>query len=191
MRATVQTAGIRAGRLPDPGTVAGVELIIVCGVAGALDPELITGEVILDDPHLHIPDSPLYRRGRIHTASQIVSTPADKARLYAETNALAVDMEQAIVLDFAKKHGIAMIGMRAISDTADRSLDAAVVHLVDDLGRPRPLKIASILLRRPLLTRHLMRLNSDSKIALKNLGTALRSVIENLTETGDRAITPS
>ncbi len=176
---TVHTAGIRAGHLPDVGRLANVSLIILCGVAGALDPSLHIGDCILDDPQNRIPSSSLYRRGRIHTASEIIASPVAKAQLFAETGALAVDMEQAIVRKFAERFNIPVIGLRAISDTADQMLDPAVVNLVDDLGRPRAMKIATTLLRRPGLVPYLNRLNANTKFALKNLAIAVRDVVEH------------
>jgi hypothetical protein len=180
----VQTAGIRAGHLPARDRLNGVLLIIVAGVAGALDPTLSIGDVVLDDPDHRLPDSPLYRRGRIHTASQIAATPVEKTRLFQETNALAVDMEQAIIAELVRPLGIPVIGLRAISDTADQSLDPAVMNLVDDLGRPKPMKIAATLIRRPGLVPHLMKLNTNTRIALKNLSRATSSIIQNVTQAG-------
>jgi hypothetical protein len=176
-RTAVHTAGIRAGHLPDPIQLANVSLIIMCGVAGALDPSLHIGDCILDDRDHRIPDSPFYRRGRIHTASEIIASPHSKGQLFAETGALAVEMEQAIVRKWAAPFEIPVIGLRAISDTADQMLDPAVVNLVDDLGRPRGMKIATTLIRRPGLIPYLNRLNANSKLALKNLGAALVEVI--------------
>jgi len=178
------TAGIGAGHLPQPAALDGVSIILLCGVAGALDPALTIGDVILDDPGHRISDSSLYRRGRIHTAGEIISTPAKKATLYADTGTLAVDMEQSIVRDFAAQRHIPVIGLRAISDTADQILDSAVLNLVDDLGRPRATRIASALIRRPSLARHLNRLNSNTKIALKNLSAALIFAADHLNQTG-------
>jgi hypothetical protein len=173
----VHTVGIRARHLPDPGQCANVSLIILCGVAGALDPSLRIGDCILDDLEHRIADSSSYRRGRIHTASEIIATPAAKAKLFNETGALAVDMEQAIVCRWAESLKIPMVGLRAISDTADQMLDPAVLGLVDDLGRPQSLKIAATLIRRPLLIPYLQRLNANTKLALKNLGVAVREVV--------------
>jgi hypothetical protein len=183
-RVIVHTAGIRAGHLPELAMLSGVSLIIMCGVAGALDPALRIGDVILDDPDHRIADSPLYRRGRIHTAGEIVASPAAKAHLFTQTGALAVDMEQAVVRRFAEPHSISVIGLRAISDTADQILEPGVIKLVDDLGCPRPIKIASALLRRPGLVRYLSRLSANTHLALKNLGPAVVSVVDHHAKPG-------
>jgi hypothetical protein len=186
----VQAIGIGAKHLPDPAKLQGIQLILLCGVAGALDPALRIGNVVLDDPDHHMGDSPIYRRGVIHTSSRIIATPGEKARLFAETGAMAVDMEQQIVRDFASPLGIPVIGLRAISDTAGEILDPAVVGLVDDLGRAKPIQIALTLLRRPELIPYLSRLNANTTLALKNLADTVRIILTDLTPTSAPAGRP-
>ncbi len=72
--------------------------------------------------------------GRICSSDKIVSTPTEKAELFRQTGALAVDMESDRVRKWAGENGIPFIGIRAISDTADEALDPAVVGLVDEMG---------------------------------------------------------
>jgi adenosylhomocysteine nucleosidase len=178
----VQAVGIGAKHLPEPSQLKEIQLILLCGVAGALDPSLAIGDVVLDDPDGLCINRPIYRRGQIHTSSRIIATPQEKAGLFAETGALAVDMEQQIVRDFAKPLGIRVIGLRAISDTAGEILDPAVVGLVDELGRAKPLAIASTLIRRPTLIPYLNRLNANTKLALKNLADTVQVVLAVLAE---------
>jgi hypothetical protein len=174
------TVGIGARHLPSPDQLAGKSVIILCGVAGALDPSLGIGDVVLDDPAgLTGPAVPI-RRGTVFTARQIVATPADKADLFAQTHAAVVDMEQSIIREFANRMGIKLIGLRAVSDTASDTLDPAVVSMVDDLGRLRPMHIAINLVRRPAMIPYLRRLNASTRIALYRLGPALCQVLDAL-----------
>jgi hypothetical protein len=176
----VHTVGIGAKHLPSIDKVEDALAIIMCGLAGGLDPTLAIGQIVLDDPSGIVPMTILIRRGKIHTSKQIISSPAQKAELFQKTGAMAVDMEQSIVRDFAAGLGIPVIGLRAISDTADQILDPAVLHMVDDLGRVRPGKVATTLIRRPGLIPYLRKLNENTNIALDELAKAVRLIVEQL-----------
>lgn len=55
----VQTVGLRAAYLPR----LAAEVVIVAGVAGALDPSLVAGDLVLDSP-LEVKEGPVaMRRG--------------------------------------------------------------------------------------------------------------------------------
>src|SRR5207302_1564302 len=117
------------------------------------------------------------RRGPIHTDNQVVATPRQKADLRSQTQALAVDMENSTVREWARQRGAEFGAIRAISDRADQTLDPAVLRLIDAWGRPRPVAIARTVLRRPSLIPHLTRLGADSKLAATRLGGAIRQLI--------------
>ncbi len=172
---------MRGKRLPQTVTAARV---IVAGLAGGLDPRLRAGDLVLDSP---LPDLPLHlpwHIGPIYTTDRLVTTPADKAALFRDTKALAVDMEQAVVQKMAEAE-VTIIGLRAISDPADMTIDPAVLNLVDEIGRPRPLAVMTTLLRRPGLIRHLRELNANSKLALRNLGLGVAALVEQFPRSHD------
>lgn len=75
--------------------------------------------------------------GELLTVAAIVATPEAKARLYAETGALAVDMESAPILAAARERGWDAIVVRAVSDDARETLPAELLGLVDAGGRVR------------------------------------------------------
>jgi adenosylhomocysteine nucleosidase len=157
---------------------------IMAGLAGALDPSLRVGDVLLDDPHGVVP-AELVRRlalkvGSVHTATKMVCTTAEKADLFRKTNALGVDMEQAIVRRTATAVGTSVVGVRAISDAANEALDARVIRLVDEVGRARPGRIGAAILRSPGLVPYLARLGKNSKIACERLGVAVRAIVDSL-----------
>jgi adenosylhomocysteine nucleosidase len=165
--------GVRTPQVPPESTV------IVAGVGGALDPGLKVGDLVLDTPVPGLSNHLPWHVGSIHSSADVVSTPADKELLFRQTQALAVDMEQAAVQRSAAQ-GVRLIGLRAISDPADMALDPAVLRFVDDFGNPKARRIATALLRRPGLIPHLRLLNKNTKVALGNLGLGVRALVECL-----------
>lgn len=167
--------GIAAARFPP--NIPSASIWILAGLGGALDPSLNIGDVILDDPHGLVPNSVPIRRGKIHTAKKLIATPQAKAEAFTQSTAAMVDMEQSIIQQKAAAQGALLIGVRAVSDTADDSVDPAVLTFVDDLGHPLPLAIAMGLLKRPALISQLRRLQKNSAIALDQLGQAVSEIL--------------
>jgi adenosylhomocysteine nucleosidase len=161
-----------------PLQVEGVSCVVMAGLAGALDPSLRLGDVVIDEMPEGMGLNLRVRRGRIYTSERIVPTPGEKAELFARTGAMAVDMENSIVREWAGRHGVAFAAIRAISDRADQSLDPAVVRLVDQWGRVRPITLVRTLLGRPSLVPALLRLGADSKTAARQLGLAVKEFVK-------------
>jgi hypothetical protein len=158
----VQIIGISASRLPNP--LPRASKIILAGLAGALDPTLKVGDIIMD-PH-------------IHTADHLIATTAEKAQLFRSTGARAVDMENAIVRRAAEAAGIPFVGIRSVSDHADMPLEPELMNVIDEYGRPKPFAVASLLIRRPRLIGGLMQLTRDCKTALASLAKAVGEHLE-------------
>ena len=170
--------GIRACALDAAAYSIEPTHVLMAGVAGALDPKLKIGDVVVEgvDPLGSEPAGTTV--GRICCSDRIVETPDEKADLFRSTGALAVEMENDGVRAWAEGRGAAFIAIRAISDRADQSLDPAVLRLVDHWGRARPLAIAATLARRPNLIPQLTRLGRDSKLASDRLGRAVKELVE-------------
>lgn len=151
--------GIRAVRLPQH---VDARAIILAGFAGALDPALAIGDIVQDSPP-----------GTIYTSSEIVATAAEKAALFRRTGAKAVDMETAIVRNFAERLGARFVGIRAISDTAREDVDPLVLKFIDETGRLRPHAIATALIRKPAVVRTLHRLRANTAVAGRSLAAAV------------------
>lgn len=202
-RVEVHVIGIGAKRMPQINTAR--PCVIVAGLAGALDPALHVGDLVLDSPlpppsaespggfsgewSQRFPVELPWRFGAIHSAGHLIATPAEKTALFRETGALAVDMEQAAVRR-ALPTGAIVIGLRAISDPAHMALDPAILGFVDEQGRPRPLRVASALLRRPSLLPQLLALRKNTALALKNLGAGIRAAVDGFPRGADVAYAP-
>lgn len=173
--------GVGASRLPMQLDAEKYSLVISAGLAGALDPALKCGDVVVDGAVELLPESlsAQLQRGPIHHAELIISTPAQKAELFARTGAAAIDMESRKIARLAKDCNIPFLAFRTISDCADEAVDPAVLSLVDPLGRPKTGAVLSALARRPALLKQLLRLRSNSNRACERLGSVLKDLVSS------------
>jgi hopanoid-associated phosphorylase len=192
----------------------GVSAVLSCGVAGALDPALRAGDVVVGTLHTPFVSSevekpamvpgfstlletngglvawlasalPNAHRGTIVGADQIIASVAEKAALQARTGAIAVDMESHIAARVAARHDLPFAILRTISDSADHALPpAALVGMKPDGGVALGAILAS-LARNPAQIPALIRTGRDAGAAFQALRDALASVGQTL---GDWAI---
>ncbi|HVX85036.1 MAG TPA: hypothetical protein VH253_09490 [Phycisphaerae bacterium] len=150
------------------------QVIVLAGLAGALDPTLKVGDVLIDSPlpPLNIP--PGTRAGRIHTASELLCTPEAKQQLFRSSACAAVDMEAAAVAPIATAAGIPFLHVRAISDAATDHVDADCLSLIDSDGHPILRRVVRLLVRRPTVIAQLLRLRRDTSLALSRLSQTMR-----------------
>src|SRR5262249_61843267 len=113
------------------------------GACGALAPALATGDlvvpeaVVATDGVRYATDAVagLTRVGTLLTVEDVVATVAAKSRLWMETGAIAVDMESAAIVAWARARGLRVAIVRGVSDTATEAGAADPVALVDGRGR--------------------------------------------------------
>jgi hopanoid-associated phosphorylase len=138
--------------------------VLSFGIAGALDPSLKVGALIIAqavaagdrrfdaDPYWTeaLADAlPIARRAVLAGSDIIIAEPAARAALRTRTGADAVDTESHLAVVFAHRWGLPFAAVRAISDGAERPLPpAAIVGLGPD-GRPALDAVLRSVLRRP------------------------------------------
>jgi len=175
-RLRVQAGGmgcVRAARAAERLVREGAGALLCFGVAGALDPSLRCGDVILATEAicvqplaLHLPDmrptalpalarlrtsenwraelaASLLRQGPvierpILTSAELICDAQEKARLFRQTGAVAVDMESAAVGVVASLHGLPFMVLRVVADTAADALPEVLRGIVgpDPAGPP-------------------------------------------------------
>ena len=152
------------------------------GLAGGLDPALPAGTLVVPAA-LRLPngetvqaDSSLVTRlgGPTHrlmlTSKAPVARATEKAKLFAETGAVAVDLESGAVADAARFRRLPWAVVRAVCDPAARDLpEAALIGFDPSAGRVAPLRLFRSLLRRPAQIPALMRLARDAAAAERTL----------------------
>lgn len=145
--------------------------ILSAGIAGALDPELVPGDVVIDGD----PDTlarlmralPAAKVGKIVGRDSIAADPATKRALAVLGK--AVDMESHIAAEVARARGLPFGAVRVISDTAHETLPpAALVGMKPDGGMALGRVLAS-LTHKPGQLPELIRIGRQSRLAFRNL----------------------
>lgn len=148
--------GARLERMLEAAIAAGgVRAILSSGLAGALDPALGPGDLVIGeegDTRLvaalrhALPDAAV---GRVIGGDVMVASVEAKRALREETGAIAVEMEGHVAARVAARHGLPFATLRAISDAADHALPpAALAGMRPDGGMAVGAVLAS-LIRRP------------------------------------------
>src|SRR5262249_32597756 len=108
--------------------------VLSAGFSGALSPEQRVGDLVLatevvDEQghrwparHAFASTDQQLTLGRVLTVRDLVSDPSEKRRLGQQHDAIAVDMETAVVAQLCQEHGIPFACLRVISDDLHTSL---------------------------------------------------------------------
>lgn len=175
--------------------------LVVFGVSGGLDPELIPGDLVLasavfDGCGTEKPirldldgercDLALLvaglrtQRGPILTMNSPVLQPEQKAALFQRHGALAADMESAAVARVAAEAALPCTVLRSICDPAHRSVPAAAFGILAPSGELRWGGLLSALIKRPGLLLDLLHMQRDFGPALRVLKRAAPAVIRHV-----------
>jgi adenosylhomocysteine nucleosidase len=156
------------------------KLVLTCGFAGGLNPDLKLGDVVFETSDetlraklLDAGAKPL----KIFCADRIATTIAEKKKLRAETGADAVEMESAAIHAVCRERGIPCATVRVISDTAneDLPLDFNALSKPDksiDFG-----KLFFAIAKSPGKIGALMQLQKKTKFAAEQLAEVLAKII--------------
>lgn len=163
----------------------GATKLVSFGIAGALDPSLKPGDLILasavrlPDGHrqsadqkwlVHIAQAlPHARIADVAGSSTIAATVADKRTLHRDSGAVCVDQESHWVAQIADANRLPFIVVRAIADRAGDNLPQAVLVGLDTEGNPRTGAVITALLRDPGQVFGLIRVAFQTRKALQAL----------------------
>ena len=158
------------------------EVVVSAGFAGAVDPMLGIGHVIM--PGKVIDEvtgaSFLSMRGDgvLVSAAKVVDAEG-KAFLRQRYGAMAVDMEAAAVAEQATRHGIPFLTVKSISDTAETSLPDFSRFIRRD-GSFATTSFVAHMIFHPTLWPAVRRLGADTEIATKSLASSLRQPLADM-----------
>ena len=138
--------------------------VILAGLAGALDPAWEEGDLTTHQAdswkefHEWTLRSPSLRPSRWHTAKEIIETGEAKLELGRKTGCGIVEMEWDYVAEACTQQKVPLVGLRAVSDHADRLLPADLFLLGCDreTGKSTAGKLAAHMIFRPWRLRELI-----------------------------------
>lgn len=180
----VVCVGPRAARLDERALWRSPTLVISAGACGALAPDLPVGSLVVPETvigpagaRLAVASAPpLARAGTLLTVPEVVRTPSEKARLWIETGAVAVDTESSIVLEWARGAGVPAAVIRGVSDGAASGVPSDLAAVVEPGGRVSRGHALRAMLSRPAALADAIALGRGTGAALKTVAHALGSV---------------
>jgi adenosylhomocysteine nucleosidase len=167
---------------------------IVSGLAGALKPDYLPGQVLaartaanLTGTRVLRSDAELVSRAvasgvkvadTILVSERVIATAREKQQLGVAGD--AVDMESLWVLAAAERQSVRAVVIRAISDSADANLPLDFDRIFDKQGNVSFAKVIGQIARKPRRIIGLLRLANDSQRAAGALAMFLESYIQDL-----------
>lgn len=151
--------------------VAGATMILSSGIAGALDPALKAGDIVIggDAASDWLKILPGAHLGTVIGQDSIAATAAAKAALRQATGASAVDMETHVAARVAARHRLPLLVFRTISDTARETLPPAALVGMSPDGSMALGAVLRSLARRPWQLPALIRTGRNAEVAFRSL----------------------
>jgi adenosylhomocysteine nucleosidase len=185
-------------------TINSPKLILTCGFAGGLNPDLKLGEVVFEltdrRGELHEPQTENESGARsarpsessslrekllvagakpvkFFCADRVVTTTVEKKKLRTETGADAVEMESAAIHAVCRERGIPCATVRVISDIASEDLPLDFNQLSKPDWSLNYGKLALIIAKSPGKIGALMRLQKRCRFAAERLADVLSKIL--------------
>lgn len=152
---------------------------IFAGYAGALDPQLEKGDIVVSDSLITLPK---VRIGKVISVNQVVATVEEKRKLFEKTKAVICDMEYETALAICQNQNILLHSMRSVSDTARENLPSEALGKSYDIAvqRAMPLALSCFLLKKPSMIFPFLKFVQGLAKPQKALAQTLIKILEKL-----------
>jgi adenosylhomocysteine nucleosidase len=155
-------------------------LVLTCGSAGGLRPELTIGSVVFEadaetglEPALLVAGA---QRGCFHCSDRVATTAAEKRALRQSTGADAVEMESEVIRAVCREQNIPSATVRAILDSAEEDLPLDFNPLLTAEQKLSYARLALALVKSPGKVAALLRLRKHSQAAARSLADVLARI---------------
>ena len=159
------------------------ELMISCGLAGALSPKILVGDLIVQSQDATLSAhagealkqrSLSYHIGPLVTVSQPVLTPEARRKVSLSSQAIGVDMESQTIAELCRQRGIRCMAIKGVSDGIEDDLSPIlggfeIIHIP---------KIARHVLSSPSTWGLASRIARQSYSAATNLGQGVWATLQ-------------
>ncbi len=178
----------RAARAAEKMIREGARAVISIGMAGALQPGLSPGDVLLPERvadaggclnttqswHAAIlerlADTTLtVHGGLLQSLASVLGSASAKAEYGRSTGAIAVDMESAAIVQTAHRHGVPAVVVRVVVDPVEVNLPREILEQLDPYGSIRINRVLSAIGGRPALVPDMIRLARAQRAARRVL----------------------
>lgn len=161
------------------------DLMISCGLAGALRADVVVGDLIIQsrDERLSTHAERAIKQtglschvGPLVTVSRPVLTPASRREVARSSHAIGVDMESQTIAELCRQRGIRCLAIKGVSDGMDDDL-SPILGGFEIIRIPQ---IARRVLARPSTWRLAARMARQSYFAATNLGHGVWATLKHL-----------
>jgi adenosylhomocysteine nucleosidase len=157
------------------------ERVITAGFAGGLNPDLPFGTVLYEQDFDAGFGEELEDLGAVpakfHCHRRVAITAAEKAALWKETGADAVEMESSVIRTICREFRIPSATIRVISDDATQDLPLDFNALMTSEDRINYLKLFGAVLSRPSRIPKLIEFQQQTLGAARKLGAVLEELL--------------
>lgn len=164
---------------------AAPKLVLTCGFAGGLNPDLKVGDVVFEPAGPAAHDQKMTeallnagaKPAKFFCADRIATTVAEKKALREQTGADAVEMESAAIHAVCAEKGIPCVTVRVISDTAHENLPLDFNALAKPDKSLHFGKLALAIAKSPGKVPQLLGLQKKTRLAAQRLAEVLDQIL--------------